>query len=363
MGRRDRATAVKKHGHVMLRSIASRRLFSVRILPEFLNLADVRLPAGTDDEMAFRTFTNYMQAFRNWALDLYPHQDGLLAGLAAAVKAQPWRTNRRPASATLRPKAQQALRLAWGTELCLNVPPVVGGELVTVGNLWAPAQAYYAAYHAVRAMHMTVTDTDGPPTHQGFLRVAAHEIASPSTPFVVPWTARGLGSEDGFRFEGFGTVAPDPSLSNLSAPTAANAPHLVAKALKTTRREQIEDHHDSWCSALKTTSGQKRKTLPRATRIENSEKMSATTLLDVLWRLRTRANYHEGDIFVSGSLSPVDAAEFQEALSDLVAATLLTAEVFLAHLVGELALHRLAAEIVVPSELEANSVCGRFALW
>lgn len=313
--------------------------------------------------MAFRTFTNYMQAFRNWALDLYPHPGGLLPGVAGAVKAQPWHRNRRPGCATLHPKAAQALRLAWGTELCLNVPPVVGGDLVTVGNLWAPAQAYYAAYHAVRAMQMTVTASDGPSTHQGFLRVASHEIASPSTPFVVPWTARAGGSEMGFRFEGFGAQVPDPSLSNLSSPTVANAPHLVAKALKTTRKDQIEDRHDSWCSGLKTMSGQKRKTLPRATRIENSEKMSATTLFDVLWRLRTKANYHEGDIFVSGSLGSADAAEFQGALSDLVAATLLTAEIFLAHIAGELALRRCAADLVVPAELESSSVCARFSLW
>ena len=333
------------------------------VLRAVINIADIRLPTGSDQEMAFRTFSNYVGAFRNWAEYLYPHGHGLLAGLSEAVKGQPWRLRRRARSSELGAKAAQALRIAWGTELCLNVPPVVGGDVVAVGNLWAPAQAYYAAYHAIRAIEMVTSQSDGPTTHAGVLRVASQQLSKPTSPFVVPWTVRALGSEDGFRFEGFGSVVPDPTISNLTAPTVSNAPHLVAKALKTTRKGQIEEHRERWCSALKTKAGQKRKTLPRALRISNSEKMPPTTLFDLLWRLRTRTNYEEGDLFLSGSLSPADAADFQAALSDLVAATLLTAEIYLSHLVGDVALRRCAAELTVPPELVSTSVRARFPLW
>lgn len=335
----------------------------MRIVSDAFNLIDIRLPTGSDEEMAFRTFTNYLQAFRNWAVACYPHEQGLVAGLADEIKARPWRTRTTAGSARLGPSAARALRIAWGTELCLSVPSVVGGDAVSIGNLWAPAQAYYAAYHAIRAMEMVTSQGDGPATHAAVLRVASAEVAKPTTPFVVPWTARALGSEDGFRFEGFGDVAVDPSISNLSSPTTANAPHLVAKALKTTRKQQIEERHERWCSAMKTASGQKRRRLPRAIRIANSEKMTATTLFDFLWRLRTRTNYQEGDAFLGGPLGVDDAASFQSALAEIVAATLLTAEVYLAHLVGGRELRRCLEGLTIPSDLATRSIQSRIELW
>ncbi len=52
------------------------------------------LPTGSDDELVFQTFRNYLEAICAWTTNLYPHDSGVLHGLALAVKAQAWRTRR-----------------------------------------------------------------------------------------------------------------------------------------------------------------------------------------------------------------------------------------------------------------------------
>ena len=84
---------------------------------------------------------------------------------------------------------------------------------------------------------------------------------------------------------------------------------------------------------------------------------------DLLWRLRVRSNYKEGDALLSGALGPADAATFHDALSDIVASTLLTTEIYLAALVGKLTLERCAMRLAVPSSLASRSVRARIDLW
>lgn len=58
------------------------------MMPDMIDLSDIRMPTGSAEEMAFHTFRNYLEATCAWARDLYPHPDGLLAGVADAVTAR-----------------------------------------------------------------------------------------------------------------------------------------------------------------------------------------------------------------------------------------------------------------------------------
>lgn len=146
-------------------------------------------------------------------------------------------------------------------------------------------------------------------------------------------------------------------------PTIGTSPHLLALALKTTRDTQIQDHIPSWRKNLKTKAGKTRQMLPRAVLLSNAAKMSPTTLFDLLWRLRVRSNYKEGDALLSGAQGPADAATFHAAPSEIVAATLLTVEIYLAHYVGRATMERCANALPVPAILEPYSVRARMPLW
>lgn len=333
------------------------------MLPKTIDLSSIRMPTGSNEEMAFHTFSGYVEAVCSWATALYPHPGGMVAGVADAVKARPWRSTALTGRA-LSPRAGQILRNGWATEVLLNAPRALGGgELVSFANLWAPVQAYYAVFNSFTSLAHVVT-TNPPETHAKLLNWAANAAAHPSTPFVVPWTARVGGAPGAWTYDDFGTAPLDLRMSNLTAPLAANAPSLLALALRTTRGDQIEEKREGWIAAQPTTrAGGKRKNLATTALLANAAKMRPTTLFDLLWRLRMRSNYKEGDAFLTGALSAGDAADFHDALCGIVAATLLAVEIFLAHQVGAAKLLACAKKVPIPPSLEGASVLARTHLW
>jgi hypothetical protein len=95
----------------------------------------------------------------------------------------------------------------------------------------------------------------------------------------------------------------------------------------------------------------------------NAMKLRSTTLFDLLWRLRIRSNYKEGDAFLSGALSADDAGEFHSAMCEIVAATLVTVEIYLAHHTGAANVLACAKAVPIPGSLTGASVLARTHLW
>lgn len=341
----------------------ARRVYASRMLLAAIDLSSIRMPTGSDEEMTFHTFRGYLEAVCAWATALYPHPHGMVAGVADAVKARPWRA-KAPDGKALSPRAKQVLRNGWATEVLLNAPRALGGgDLVSFANLWAPVQAYYAVFNSFTGLaHATIANP--PQTHAKLLTWAATAAAGPLTPFVVPWTARVGGAPGAWTHHDFGAAPLDLKISNLTAPHPTNAPSLLALALRTTRAEQIREIREGWIRAQPLTkAGTKRKTLASSALTANANKMRPTTLFDLLWRLRIRSNYKEGDAFLSGALSAGDAAAFHDALCDIVAATLLTVEVYLAHQVGAANLVACVKAVPIPPALQGASVLARTHLW
>lgn len=271
------------------------------MLPETIDLSSIRMPTGSDEEMTFHTFRGYLEAVCAWATATHPHPDGMVAGVSDSVKALPWRS-KPPLAKGFSPRARQILRNAWATEVLLNAPRTLGGsDLVSFANLWAPVQAYYAVFSAFTALAHVLTQNP-PQTHSRLLTWAATAAAGPLSPFVTPWTARVGGPPGAWTYDGFGPGPLDLKISNLKAVYAGNAPSLLAMALRTTRRDQIAEHREGWIRAQPPTkAGTKRTTLATTALVANATRMRSTTLFDLLWRLRMRSNYKEGDAFLSGA--------------------------------------------------------------
>ncbi len=336
----------------------------MRIVAGLTPLASPGSRAVSDEEMTFTTYRGYLAAICSLVADRYPHSDGLLAGVAAAVKDGSWRLSVPAGTRALSARAGQFLRNGWATEILLRSPRVIGGpDIIGFANHWAPVQAYYAVFEAFNAYALAIGLSRPPKTHAALLQWAADQVAREQSPFVLPWTMRAKGAPGAWSFDGCGSIAP-ATISNLAAPTAANAPHLVALALSTTRRRQIDEHRAGWIRGLPpTAAGTPRKVMPAATLSARATAMRPTTLFDLLYRLRIRSNYQEADAFLSGALTTDDAAEFHDALTGVVAATLLTTEIYLAHIVGRPALEGCLAGLAIPASLEPYSVRARTPLW
>lgn len=184
------------------------------------------------------------------------------------------------------------------------------------------------------------------------------------SPFVAPWTWRARGPIDNYSFDGFPAgFAPDARASTIASVTSASAPHILAKALKTTRDRKIEARKADWLKGKETKRGTKRKNLTRAELATYSGAMEPTTLFDLLYRLRIRSNYDDADALLRGAVSSHDAEAFHSALCDIVGATLLTIEIYLAYRVGPGQLAAALSPLAIPSSVTPHSVLARQPLW
>lgn len=167
-----------------------------------------------------------------------------------------------------------------------------------------------------------------------------------------------------YVFEGFPAgVTPDWRTSNIAAVSGNNGIDLIGKALKTTRDRQIDGKKKAWAKNLLTRTGARRRRLTGTQLQALASGLSPTTLFDLLYRLRIRSNYDEADAFVSGAVTSLDASAFHAALCDIVAATLLTVEIHLAHQTSTVTLRQALGPLAVPADLQAHSVVVRQALW
>jgi hypothetical protein len=89
--------------------------------------------------------------------------------------------------------------------------------------------------------------------------------------------------------------------------------------------------------------GEKRKMLPKGKKHELGLKLRATTLLDLLWELRRRANYESADEYTS-EVADADFARFHDGLISLLDTAMLITETEIAQRVGVDALKDVGAE-------------------
>jgi hypothetical protein len=246
----------------------------------------------------------------------------------------------------------------------LNAPRVIGGpDLITFANHWAVVQAYYAVFEGFNAL-LQIGHANPPRTHTTLLRWAANQVGTSSSPFVAPWTWRVAGPAGSYTYDGFPAgFVPNTSASAIASVDSTSAPHILAKALKTTRDRKIKERKLDWLKGKTTKAGSKRKILTKAELLRHSAAMEPTTLFDLLYRLRIRSNYDEADAFLSGALSSWDAEAFHDALCDIVAGTLLTIEIYLAHRVGRSSLSSALRPLAIPKSVEPHSVAARTAMW
>jgi hypothetical protein len=312
--------------------------------------------------MTFRTYDGYLRAARIAIADQCPHPSSLMAGVADVVKAMPWRAST-PTGRTLSGRAGQYVRNAWATEVLLNSPRQVGGdELITFANHWAVVQAYYAVFEGLNAVALTVAGK-APATHAGMLHWAGSQLGTSGSPFPSPWTSRVSGPPSAYSFDGFPPGWTRSLVSGIAGVTSLGCLDHLALALKTTRDRQIEDKKRQWLKGMKTKAGAPRKYVPTADVTKRASTMPATTLFDLLYRLRIRSNYQEADAFLRGALTPTDAAAFHRALCDVVGATLLIIEIHLAHQVGVPTLEKQLSAMKIPPIFAAASAEAREKHW
>lgn len=238
-------------------------------------------------------------------------------------------------------QVRTCLHSAWGTESLMLMSGKVfrEDEAIRLSNNWSAIQTYYVLYHCAQALHVA----------QGHLRPDSH----PKTQNVFhnQWASRqGLLEPWTFAFGSEGPsncpsdVEIDVNVHAWSNCDGDNAWNLYAKALMTTRRDDVIEKHRNarnrkrqasqraWAEEEQQRISQRRRSrrqrtfpLPRLTSEEKAQLEGSTrsySLIDYLYRLRIKTNYEDSNMFTDGPEDQYQSADVRLAFNQIASGTL-----------------------------------------
>jgi hypothetical protein len=298
----------------------------------------LRFP-DSDFEKPFRAYSNYFQDLAGTIGGVHGLAGSLADGVHTAVlrleavrKIQRRRLNPR-ASLEL----EACLRKSWGalrrTLREVEDPSAYDEE----ANAWLPVQAYYAVYHGILALAVA-SNQPLPRDHAAALSLVADQVKRERLPY--PWSAWCAGCPQTDTAT-FGGIAPPSRVHVLSRPAPETAEDRLAMFLRTTREKELERLFVIE-RGKGVRPGATRRHLPQASKEAIAARHRPTTMFDLFWRLRKKANYDDADVFVLGAAGEADAWQLAEALVIVVDASVAALEGLVAAYAGAEAVARSA---------------------
>jgi hypothetical protein len=285
---------------------------------------EFRPPSAFEEERRkeFQTYDNYVAAL------------GYLATTAAAdsvVSSERFQRIERRTDISL-DRLGRLMRLAWVTEANLVAAVQLAGDSLAGHN--AMHQTYYAPYTALRA-YFLASGLEVPQSHQAHLRALGDTIRQRPELFATPWRMLASGDPGSARLE----ITGSPSafrvadVSNLITfvPSESLSIDLLAKALKTTRKQQTDEAISNW----KIQNRRKRILAPQREAV--AARVPPTSVFHFLYRLRIRADYQDADAFISGMVTESEAETFCRNLAAVTYGSLGCLELLIAKYVGKAA--------------------------
>lgn len=280
---------------------------------------------------AFRAYSNYVVDIASAVGGHYGWGSSLVEGVIEGVglHASGFGIQRRRLSAAELKSLESALRRAWADLRRLKREVDEFESFDEDSNAWLPVQAYYAVYKATLA-YAVASGQAVPRDHRSALNLASKEVVRGLLPY--PWSAHCLGcpQTDSHSFGGVAAVSPVHVLSSLDPNLTSDR---LAMFLRTTREKELSRRFAD-ARKRKVLPSRTRRNLGRAEKERMADNLSATTIFDLFWRLRMKANYEDADTFVLGAVGVSDAHAFAGALAILADASVAALEALVIAYVG-----------------------------
>lgn len=307
----------------------------------------------------FRSYLNYFEDLAGTIGGRYGFAESLASGVHNAVAANPptRRIQRRAPTVSRSDDIEKAFRKSWGTLGRLDREVEDPEFFDEEANAWIPAQAYYAVFHAILGF-AAASAQPVPRDHASALRLAGKEVVRGALP--APWDAwcDGCPHTGSHRFGGL--VPSEDAVHVLSLPDPWTSDDRLAMFLRTTRGKELDRRfHQERQRNVKP--GRTRRNLHKEDKESIARKMPPTTLFDILWRIRKKANYEDADTFVLGAGDEVDARRLAQALVIVTDGTVAALEGLAAAYVGPTLLARAAQAYAEKKRSDPESAVGRRA--
>lgn len=189
-------------------------------------------------------------------------------------------------------------------------------DLAATANLWLPVQAYYAI-HALGMAALTALGQTAPRDHRSFRTSFSQTICRLLPP---PFCAScGNGPRLGhFTFTGIVTSPEEVAAqSNLSNPVYSEGDHFIGKSLSTTREKALLELFDK-ARHENIKPGCQRRNLKNEERQRVAQNLHSTSIADLLYRMRVRANYDDPEMYLAAFDDTKGTVTHYEALMRLL---------------------------------------------
>lgn len=270
----------------------------------------------------FATYKNYLTGF-SYLIDLlYPDYNSLAPSLKD-IQGKPDADTKR---------IRKLLFNSWNSEALLNLPRFLNEDFIKFSNHWSPVQSYYGLYLATRAL-IVARGIEAAGTHDATLKICAHNFSDQKI-FPEPWNY--ICCENG-TYEYLPAGFIEQVINSQENPYffRKDRDRLInnyKQFLKTTRDRIIDEKCEDWKSKNPTMTGPRKK-LPSGKRSEIDSLTRNISFLDCFYRLRTRSNYKDVDIFILGS-GIQDSKNYLDALCNITDKTLFILESYILKSIG-----------------------------
>lgn len=222
-------------------------------------------------------------------------------------------------------EVEKWLKNSWNTE------NVLGHNRITIENTglsfsmqWAFPQAYYSVYGSLLAQFKSLGYTQE--SHTAVLKHFGDLLEQNKYPESVSFFCKG----NKLKYEYFNIIKPSDLISiDFNLEREETISNQICQFLKSTRELKLEDKASDL--KFKTKKGNKRKKLNPAMWNQVSSSVGNTTILDLLYRKRIKANYQDIDTFSSNQFKGI---EVLENLCSIVNRLNLINEIYVAKAIG-----------------------------
>lgn len=281
---------------------------------------------------SFRAYLNYVEDLAGSIGGIYGVASSLVEGVHDGVLLHPpvARMRRKQLDDDRSATVKQALRKAWSHTYRMAVEVGDAALFDEEANAWIPTQAYYAVYHALLA-YAAASHQSIPNNHRAGLNFASELVSSGRLPY--PWSACCTGGPETADISYAGFKSTISRVHVLTTPDPQTTEDRLAMFLRTTRQKELERRFAE-ARQRKPAPGRSRRNLSRAEKAKLAADMKPTSMFDILWRLRKKANYDDADVFVLGAAHEHDARRLGSGLAILTDATVAALEALIAARIG-----------------------------
>jgi hypothetical protein len=280
--------------------------------------------ALTEDKARFIGRANCLIGIQQFTEQMYGerHRDAMAAKAVELIRVKRRRT--------LSGAAARLLRIAWQTELSANMGSGFDDPaLRRVSMHTMPVSAYFALYSLLRVFRLVVEGNGGNKHASMHKYFARHRVRQ----LPLPWRITLAGDPE----DGDGCLLDPPGITEPYGFNPMERGHdpaaYVCMALRMTRRWKVASARLDWLADNRKADGSPRKQLPKGQRATIVADLRPTTLLDLVYELRRRANYESADEY-SAEVIDADVSRFHDGLSNLLDSGMLVIEAQLAALIG-----------------------------